>query len=374
MKSFLKVLAAAGLLLSSACADQMGPASPAGADATMAGQSLGSAEGAPSVTVMTQNLYVGADVDAVITALATPDPDDDIPALMDAVATLERTDFPARAEAIAREVRREQPDVIGLQEVSVVSVDIPPLGISVHIDFLQILQAALQAQGLDYEVGGSIENFTAAPAPGISLTDLDVILVRSGRVQVTSASSHTFSANLGVVAPGVDLERGWVTIEASIDGRAYTIASTHTEGTGPEELLLGLHQAQIAELVGSLGTASPAIVMGDFNSTPGSPAYGEMVNGGFVDLWAAMHPGARGYTCCHLADLSDSPAQFYERIDYIWTRGLGAAHGRGVVRGQVFRYGEVPSDRIRNGAGDWIWPSDHAGVIAGIQVEGGPSI
>ncbi|HEV8382503.1 MAG TPA: hypothetical protein VGQ29_13010, partial [Gemmatimonadales bacterium] len=39
------------------------------------------------ITVMTQNLYVGADVDLVIRALGTPDPGDDFPALVNAIQT-----------------------------------------------------------------------------------------------------------------------------------------------------------------------------------------------------------------------------------------------------------------------------------------------
>ena len=57
---------------------------------------------APSadISVMTQNLYVGADVDLVIRALATPNPNDDFAALMFAIETVGKTDFPARAQAI----------------------------------------------------------------------------------------------------------------------------------------------------------------------------------------------------------------------------------------------------------------------------------
>src|SRR5712664_2462700 len=74
--------------------------------------------GARDVTVMTQNLYVGADVDLVIRALATPDPNDDLPALLFAIETLGKTDFQARAQAIADEIQRARPHAVGFQEVS----------------------------------------------------------------------------------------------------------------------------------------------------------------------------------------------------------------------------------------------------------------
>lgn len=366
MKYALRVLAAATVVFSQACADQTEPTLLPDADAASIEEHNGRRGGAGAVTVMTQNLYVGADVDAVITALATPDPEDDIPALLAAVATIERTDFPARARAIAREIKRERPEVVGLQEVSTINVQIPPLGVSVDLDFQQILLDALAAQGLYYVVAVRLDNFTAAPAPGISLTDADVMLVDPNRVQVLTSGGHTFSANLGVVAPGVNLQRGWVEMTAVVGGRTYSFASTHTEGTGPEELLLQLHAAQVSEIVASLGTASPAIVMGDFNAKPNSPAYQVMQGGGFTDVWGALRPGVRGDTCCHLADLSNPRPVHSERIDYVWTRGLGEARGRHSLLGQVRRYGDVPSDRIKNAAGQWIWPSDHAGLIADI--------
>ena len=246
------------------------PTAPALGDAAAIEEHGARFGGDRDVTVMTQNLYVGADVDAVITALATPDPNDDIPALLEAVGTIERTDFPTRARAIALQVKRRRPEVIGLQEVSTIGVDIPPLGVSLHLDFQQLLLDALAAEGLDYVVAVRLDNFTASPAPGISLTDADVMLVDARRVEVVSAAGHTFQANLGVVAPGVDLQRGWVTISAIVGGRPYTFVSTHTEGTGPEEILLQLHALQVGEMVASLGTTSPVIAMGDFNSQPGT--------------------------------------------------------------------------------------------------------
>ncbi len=368
MKSALKCLAVLALAFTQACSEDSMPTAPALGDEAGIEEHGGRIDGNRDVTVMTQNLYVGADVDAVITALATPDPNDDIPALLAAVATIEHTDFPTRARAISLQVKRRHPDVIGLQEVSTIGVDIPPLGVSLHLDFQQILLDALAAQGLNYVVAVRLENFTAAPAPGISLTDADVMLVDPRRVEVVSSAGHTFQANLGVVAPGVDLERGWVTIDAIVGGRSYTFVSTHTEGTGPEEVLLQLHALQVGEMVASLGTTSPVIAMGDFNSQPGTPAYQAMRDGDFVDVWSALRPGVRGFTCCHVADLSNRTSVLHERIDYVWTRGLGDGRGRHALQGQVSLYGEVPADRIRNAAGQLIWPSDHAGVTANMML------
>jgi len=323
--------------------------------------------GRGGIGVMSQNLYVGADVDAVITALATPDPADDIPALMAAIGTIQHTDFPARARAIAKKIRRQRPAFVGFQEVSTIDVEIPPLGVSLHLNFQDILLQALAAEGLDYQVGARHENFTAAPAPGISLVDAELILVDASRVTVLSASGHTFQANLGVVAPGVELLRGWVQVEAKVGERTYTFASTHTEGTGPDELLLGLHAMQVSELAAYLGAASPAIVVGDFNTSPATPAYQAMVDAGFTDVWEALRPRAAGFTCCQAPDLSNQVSILHERIDYVWARGFGAGQGRHALQGQVTLFGNAPAERTLNGAGESIWPADHAGLLANLR-------
>src|SRR3954453_14476295 len=72
--------------------------------------------GAGKVAVVTRNLYVGTDVDAVIAALAGGG--DPQPALIQAIETLGKTNFPARAAAIADEIAKTRPHAIGLQEVS----------------------------------------------------------------------------------------------------------------------------------------------------------------------------------------------------------------------------------------------------------------
>jgi hypothetical protein len=65
--------------------------------------------GAAKLGIITRNLYVGTNVDAVISALRTEDPADDLPALVAAIETLQRTDFPARAAAIADEIAKTHP-------------------------------------------------------------------------------------------------------------------------------------------------------------------------------------------------------------------------------------------------------------------------
>jgi endonuclease/exonuclease/phosphatase family protein len=347
------------LLLGAACGDRDLPFSP-----DSPALPVEPAETAADLTVMTRNLYVGADVDAVIAALATSDPADDIPALLTAVTTLGQTDFGARAKAIAGEIARYRPHAVGLQEVSRVDLTLPPLGVDLHSDFLPVLQAELSARGLSYEVAARVRNIEAAPLPGVSLVDEDVLLVDRARVTVGAAAGQHFAANLGQVAPGVVLQRGFVRADVMVGGRAYRIASTHLESGGAAGLDQ-LRAAQADELAQALASAPAAVVMGDLNDGPDSPMHQVLQGAGFTDTWTALRPGVVGLTCCHLPDLSDQTAPFSQRIDYVFVRGMTS----GKVIGQVWRTGYVPADRIA-GPDHAIWPSDHAGLVVNFNLVG----
>jgi len=317
---------------------------------------------------MTQNLYVGADVDLVIGALASPDPYDDFPALLFAIETLGKTDYPARAAAIADEIARRRPHVVGLQEVSVIDIDLSGMGGPVvYLNFLEILQAELAARGLNYTAAAQVQNTNAAPLPGISLVDFDVLLVDADWVTITSAGGQNFTVIVGPVAPGVTLIRGWVWARTTIGDQSYTFASAHTEANlagAPQGLLEQIRAAQVGEMVASLGSSDRVVLMGDLNDTPGSLMYQVLAGAGFTDVWAALRPGVVGLTCCHRADLSDQVAAFTQRIDYILTRGLDASQSR--LFGRIDRFGEVPGDRTAGPAYP-VWPSDHVGMIATVR-------
>ena len=319
------------------------------------------------ITVMSQNLYVGADVDLVIRALASPDPSDDLPALLFAIETLGQTAYPARAEAIADAIARARPHAVGLQEVSEINIDLRPLGVPVFVsqDFLALLQDALTRRGLHYTVAGTSDNTNVSLVGGlVTLFDHDVLLVDADRVAVNTASGQAFAVNLGPIAPGVSLIRGWVWAQTTVAGKAYTFATAHTESNlagAPPGLVESIRAAQVGEMVATLASRERVILIGDLNDQPGSPMYDVLTGSGYTDTWAALRPGANGLTCCHVADLSDAIADFDQRIDYVFTRGF--AQGDGKVLGQIDRYGEVPADLLAGPAAR-IWPSDHAGLVA----------
>jgi endonuclease/exonuclease/phosphatase family metal-dependent hydrolase len=179
-------------------------------------------------------------------------------------------------------------------------------------------------------------------------------------VAVGASQGQLYSDNLGTIAPGLTINRGFVRIDATIDGLPFTVASTHLESGSAAGLDL-LRAAQAAELGAVLASAPRAAVLGDLNDGPGSPMHQALLGAGFTDVWAALHPGAAGYTCCHLPDLSNQTRDFDQRIDYVLVRGV--AHGAKPVLGRIDRTGDEPAAHVAGPAGG-IWPSDHAGLVA----------
>ncbi|HEY6852793.1 MAG TPA: endonuclease/exonuclease/phosphatase family protein, partial [Gemmatimonadales bacterium] len=266
--------------------------------------------------------------------------------------------------AIAAGIARSRPHVVGLQEVSVIHVDLTGFGLPVVIDqdFLATLQQDLAARGLHYVVAARVHNLTAAPLPGISLDDYDAMLVDADRVTIQSASGQSYSANVGVVAPGIDLKSGWVMARVTIDGATYEFASTHL-ASGNVPGFAELRALQAGELAASLPAGVPAIVMGDLNDHAGSPMYQTLTGAGFADTWRELRPGVTGNTCCEAADLSNPLPAFVERIDFVLVRGISA-------QGQINLVGDVPADKVAGAAGP-VWPSDHAGVLLNFLVPPG---
>ena len=358
MKSALRILPLAAALIFAAC-DEGSVLEPDGVDPNLR---RGPGPAVHAVSVMTWNMYVGADVDAVIAALLSPDPSDDQPALLAAIGTLQETDAAARINAIARRIARTRPHVVGLQEVSEINIDLTALGLLVVIDldFAALLQASLAALGANCTLAASVQNIDVFPFPGVRLVDYDAMLVDANRVQVSSAHGQTFANNIGVVAPGVEIKRGWVSVEGTVHGQSYTFVSTHLE-SGPGEPLSLLRATQATEIVTAIGDRDRAVVMGDLNDGPDSPMHGVLSGAGFADAWTASRPHARGLTCCHDTDLSNRRPMFDQRLDYVFARGIGNPIAR--HRGRIVRLGIRPSERIE-GPVHAIWPSDHAGLLA----------
>jgi endonuclease/exonuclease/phosphatase family metal-dependent hydrolase len=336
--------------------------------------------GAPAVasrevTVMSQNLYMGADLAPVLSVLANPAPMDTFMArLAVAVSTVwtaqAQTNFPARAEMIADRIAAAEPDIIGLQEVSQ-WVLIPPTGMqdAQVTDYLEILSADLNARGMHYAPVVVTNNFseTLPDAAGdfVRLTRGNVILVNQDRpgLQVISSNSGYFTAQLVVGSGALSFSENnnWQSIDLTVGGRAMRYVNVHVTTMSPS-----IQELQGAELLaGPAVTNLPLVIGGDFNSDAYNGAYGgidltgtyqEMVDGGLTDAWTATHhQGELGLTWGPNDAVNSPVPTFNQRIDFVFTRGAVKARTMEVV-------GTEPALTSPE------WASDHAGIVATVQL------
>ena len=318
------------------------------------------------VTVMTRNLYIGAD----IFRLVGVEPQQIPVVVAQLFGTVQVNDFPARAGAIAAEIEASDPDLVGLQEVSLFRIQDPsdyvtgntaPNAETVYLDYLQVLMDSLAARSLDYEVVVVNENadveLPAAKSQteffDVRVTDRDVILARAD-VQTGASGAATYStlAPLPVGGQTFEFPRGYTWVDATVGDVSFRLVNTHLEVSAGGQLA-AVQAAQAYELIGEFGTESPAIVVGDLNTAPGEAPYA-IITESFADTWLTGGTG-EGLTCCQPEVLLQTDA-LTSRIDVILARGVVDVVSADVV-------GEEEADRTQG-----LWPSDHAGVVATLRV------
>jgi endonuclease/exonuclease/phosphatase family metal-dependent hydrolase len=250
-------------------------------------------EPAGEVTVLTRNLYLGADIGIALDLL--PDLAAAAQFMWEQVAA---TDFDARAPLLAAEAAASRPAVIGLQEATVwrcrgsLFGDIVPV-----FDFTDAFLAATAAAGVPYVVaeadGGRAENpgYAIGPLPGLTVTDPatfqplfgkdsadcgfqigDVLLVRADLAdQVQAAGTSEYDDRTTIVPTVLSIDRGYAWADIEVGGTSTRFVTTHLESLwDPDEVPVAALQAR--QLVADLAaTTSPLVVMGDFNSDPRDP-------------------------------------------------------------------------------------------------------
>jgi endonuclease/exonuclease/phosphatase family metal-dependent hydrolase len=319
--------------------------------------------------VMTRNIYLGADLTRAITATTVPQ---FLAANAQIFSNVQQTNFPERAKALAREIDDADPTLLGLQEAAIWysgTFGSPAQATNVEYDFIATLRSELAAVGAPYDLvkvqkEADIEAPAAAPFfKDFRLVQQDAILVKAGlgsEVKLTNAQSANFVNRLTIptgIGQQIPVDRGWVSVDAVVNKRAFRFVNTHLEAFHP---LVRLQQAGEL-LAGPIGSAPGKVVLvGDINSGPDLPvpanrlAYQALVAGGMVDTWPVANPGDPGPTAGFSELLDDPSADVLDnRIDMVMTKG-----SVGVTSARI--YGTDPDNRTAGG----LWPSDHAGVAA----------
>jgi len=339
-------------------------------------------EGKRDVTIMTLNVYLGS---SLAPALNATTPQDFIMAVAQIYATVQYTNFPERAEAIANEIQDKEPALVGLQEVEKWTTEglNPPPG----YDFLEILQAALAARGLSYSVAAVSHNANIGPVPlvvsqticpvlpgptftcGLTLEDRDVILVNDDTPGLawSNPQSGRYAAQAVVDTPvgPLSFDRGWASIDARLNHQPFRFVNTHLETEDYPDTQL----AQTLEFLAGPAHGGTVIAVGDFNSAADgstTDSYAWLTApGNFRDAWNEDELGP-GSSCCQQSNtpplapgaLNNPVSTLRTRIDLILSRGAARSDGDEAVL-----IGDTPFQAMPP-----FWLSDHAGVAAEVRL------
>jgi endonuclease/exonuclease/phosphatase family metal-dependent hydrolase len=323
------------------------------------------------VRIMTQNLYQGTNFTEAATAT-------NLQQFQAAVTLIYQnilaTQPAVRAAAVAREIARERPDLVALQEVAIVRSGFvpltnPPTPVSaVDVDQLASLLAELEGLGQPYGVVAIVPNLDVQ-APNsvfksIRITTRTVIIARednrTGAMKLSNIQVQQFLATPGFPTPlgAVPIPRGWGSVDVRLKGRDFRLVTTHLFDAQP----FNLSQANEALQNAVNSTTLPVVFVGDFNAAANLPAdptfatYQALINAGLVDAWPQAHGLDPGLTCCQDPNLMNVTSNYTRRVDLVLLRG-------GIAVRDIHLVGNDPSDRTAG-----LWPSDHAGVVATLRI------
>ncbi len=394
VRRVLATIAGAGLLVAplmvTAPADAGKPAHPPG----------------KPVTVMTRNLYLGADINRPVNAalaaqLSGATPQGVVVALANAThltrAIVDQTDFTVRAQLLADEIVATEPDLIGLQEVAwwrhgplqLDQVGVPN-ATETDSDFLQLLLDALAARGASYDAvsvafradveapsftgGGSLD------ARDVRLTMRDVVLMRvDDGLRVLDEGQDIYDVNLEVplLQQNISFDRGYQWVDVRAGAKRFRFVNTHLEAFSSN--IAFAQAAQVLEE--ATAEDRTTIFVCDCNSDPlnsrvksGPPVFDtlphkaayELITGqgnypgesDYTDQWLEWAPAEEGWTSGLSETVDDATGEdFDHRIDMVFARtadGEALTVDRGAVTGT-----SVASKDPATG----LWPSDHGGVV-----------
>jgi endonuclease/exonuclease/phosphatase family metal-dependent hydrolase len=350
----------------------------------------GTAYADSNVAVMTYNVYQGTEFRHFAELQGTtPTFEQALLATTADYATYKQTRFKDRAAQIATTIASEKPALVGFQEIATWHIGAfnpsHPFALPepVNEDFTQELLEALSARGQHYAVVSRRDgNFTLAfpiltptfeCCIAVGMVESGEIIARTdlaaGQFKVSNAKSAFFATNLPTIPnPLVPSEpfvfkNSWQSVDVKVPGKSFRFITTHLDALAPGGLISG---PQAQELVaGPANTSLPVIVTGDMNSGPTSApaAYNALLAGGLTDTWPALGLGNPPLTCCHLApnDLVSDPNDTYtEDLDHILIRGSLTVKNEHLVGNTA------PNPAPES----FIWPSDHAGMVAMIATGG----
>lgn len=385
------------------------------------------------VTVMSRNLYLGADVGVALQLIP------DFPAAAQFMwDQVKATDFTKRSLKLAEEAAREKPDLIGIQEATIWYCKKNLWSKKVEVfNFLDQFIEATEKTGTPYTIASA--NDVSAFNPGYSISAIpyltkvedselfpsifgstsaacgftigDAILVREDLAgKIRQVGNTEYDAVYSIVPTIMKIYRGYTWVDFQVADSIVRVISTHLESIWDENVVPN-SAIQARQLVSDLDSSKmPLIVIGDFNADPRDPrpigdpnpgeqpvvsdacpksgdsqcnAYVTMIEAGFDN--ASPDASNPKYFTWGAAALLNGPDKarattaleygnqygFTDRLDYVFTKNMYATISSKLI-GNTYPDGSSIWDCGKNGM-ERCFASDHAGIVATIEVPRGAS-
>ncbi len=362
----------------------------------------------PSVTVMSRNIYLGADVGRALELIPN------LPAAAQYMwDQVKQTDFSKRAKILAREINQSSPDVIGLQEATIWYCKKYPWSKKVEVfNFTEQLLDNLNGR---YELVS--KDGVKALNPGFSINPIpfltkvndeqtfnkvfgrssaacgfetgDALLVKkSDNLEVIEVGNSEYEDSYSIVPTIMTIYRGYSWADIKVNGVPTRFVTTHLESLWDENKVPNSAK-QAMQLVSDLSnTKMPVIVMGDFNADPRDPRSKDQSNPGEQPVQSqACQTNAitcNAYLIMSQAGYKDAGPDSLDPKNYTWgmnalltgadSKRLIAAKSMGNDYGFTDRLDYIFSKNGTESVASEIigtqgeYGSDHAGVVATIAL------
>lgn len=377
-----------------------------------------------AITVMSRNLYLGADVGVALELI--PDFSAAAQFMWEQVAA---TDFAKRAPALAKEAIDADADVIGLQEATnwyckknlwskkIVVFNFTELFLKATKDagheYVLAHKAGATALNIGYSIP-AIPYLTMVKDPkvfqplfgsdraacGFEIGDA-IAVKRQLAGRILKVGNSEYEVSYSIVPKLMTIYRGYTWIDLQFNGSKVRIVSTHLESLWDADKVPNAAR-QAEQLITDLSkTKMPLIVMGDFNSDPRDPRPDKESNSGgqpeagkscpaqvTQPTVATARYGCNAYWLMQKAGFTDVGPNSLDPLNYTWGMDallqgadpdrLKAAKAIGNSAGFTDRLDYI---FIQNGAKagsarvigsspyiSGAWASDHAGLVAEVTL------
>lgn len=297
---------------------------------------------APTVKVMSRNIYLGADVGVALELIP------DMPAAAQFMwDQVNKNDFSKRSVALAAEIKEYGPDVIGLQEATIWYCK--KNAWSKKVEVFNFTDQLLEALDGDYVLAS--KDGKTAFNPGYSINPIpfltivkdpekfpkifgqekaacgfqigDALAIKKELTdQVIQVGNTEYEATYSIVPTLMTIYRGYTWADLNISDTKVRFVTTHLESIWDENKVPNSAK-QATQLIADLkNTNMPLVVIGDFNSDPRDPRPANAANPGLQPTASKECPAGaskcNAYRLMRAAGFNDAGPDASDPTTYTW--------------------------------------------------------